>query len=149
VSEEQEDSFMDCLYERPEPIFSTATPTVVDHEFIMNGRVGIERIVFDTGLQLDIHQSGCDELQQNFFFYIGENVGEEVAISQASDFFYYIGTLDEAYLPLYEWGNLIEKNADAITLDQSYPVYPGFYVTIKQYKKKRNHLLEVVLSQTG
>lgn len=144
-----ENTFEECLYEQPEAIFSSSVPTVVNHEFIMNGRVGVERIVFESGLQIDIHQSGCDELQQNFFFYLDKSLSATATITQAAEYFYDLGTLDEAYLPLYEWGDLINKHAAAISLEQSYVVYPGFYVTIKQYKKKSNHLLEVVLSQAG
>lgn len=146
---QQTDDFAECLYERPEPIFSSYLPEVSDHDFDVVSKVGIEKVTFASGLMLDIHQSGCDELQQNFYFDIGERLSPEYAIVQASEYFHFLGGLDEAYLPLYEWGRLINQNAHHIELNRAFEIYPGFWVTIRQYKKKQTVLLEVVLSQVG
>lgn len=143
------DAFTACLYERPEPIFSPYSPEVSNHNFDIVSEVGIEKVIFASGLMLDIHQSGCNELQQNFFFDVGERLSPEYAIEQASEYFHFMGGLDEAYLPLYEWGRLIYQNANAIKLDRAFEIYPGYWVTIRQYKKKQTVLLEVMLSQIG
>lgn len=144
------DDFADCLYEAPTAIFSDQLPAIRQHRFKISSAKGIEHVVFDTGLELDIHQSGCELMQQNFFFKVEDGIqldDHEQCIHQASEYFYFLGTLDEEFLPLYEWGRLIQKYAQRMSLNAPFEVFPGFAVTIKQYKKRNDILLEVVLAQ--
>ncbi|MEM9886495.1 MAG: hypothetical protein AAF849_11440 [Bacteroidota bacterium] len=148
--EEDTDNFTDCLYEAPKPIFSDRLPAVQQHRFKIRSAKGIEQLVFDTGLELAIHQSGCELMQQNFYFKVESGVrleNAEACIIQASEYFYFLGSLDEALLPLYEWGRMIEKHANSMSLDTPFEVYPGFAVTVKQYKKRKAVFLEVILAQ--
>ena len=148
--QEAVDRFEDCLYEAPTPIFSDRLPVICQHRFKIASSKGIEQIVFDSGLELDIHQSGCELMQQNFYFKVEEGIRASDAeqwILLAGEYFYFLGALDEEFLPLYEWGRMINKNARSMSLDVPFEVYPGFAVTVKQYKKRGDVLLEVVLTQ--
>jgi len=147
-----EERFSECLYEAPTPIFSGALPSVQQHRFKITAATGIEQITFSSGLELDLFQKGCDVLEQDFHFKTREaatSLTDAELAEKAGEYFFFLGTLDEAYLPLYEWGRLIKENATELRLNTPFEVYSGFMVTLKSFRKKGFSVLEVRLSQVS
>jgi len=152
VSSAETDRFANCLYEAPTAIFSSNHPSIERHQFKIKAASGIEQIVFDSGLELDLIQKGCETAEQIFRFNIPQTLAiqnEEEWIEQAAEYFFFLGTLDKEYLPLYEWGKLMKANAPQMVLDQPYEVYEGFLVTINQSRKGGHIILQIVLEETA
>ncbi|MEM6700999.1 MAG: hypothetical protein AAF599_21535 [Bacteroidota bacterium] len=152
VSSPKTDRFANCLYEAPTAIFSTNHPSIERHQFKIKAASGVEQIVFDSGLELDLIQKGCETAEQIFRFNIPQTLSiqnEEEWIEQAAEYFFFLGTLDKQYLPLYEWGKLMKANASQMVLSQPYEVYEGFLVTIDQSQNKGRTILQVILEETA
>ncbi|MEL6944656.1 MAG: hypothetical protein AAFO82_18525 [Bacteroidota bacterium] len=144
------DRFANCLYEAPTAIFSSNHPSIERHQFKIKAASGIEQIVFDSGLKLNLVQKGCETAEQIFQFSIPKALSiknEQEWIEQAAEYFFFLGTLDKQYLPLYEWGKLMQANAQQMTLDQPYEVYDEFLVTVKKSQKGSQTILQVVLEE--
>jgi len=152
VSSSETDRFANCLYEAPTAIFSSNHPSIERHQFKITAATGVEQIVFDSGLELNLVQKGCETAEQIFRFNISQALSiqnEQEWIEQAAEYFFFLGTLDKQYLPLYEWGKLMKANSQQMTLNQPYEVYEGFVVTVKQSKKGSRTILQVVLEEAA
>ena len=57
-----------CKYGKPTAIFADTMPTVAKHLFQIKDGVGIEMVVFSNKLLLEIEQSGCNDIHQQFSF---------------------------------------------------------------------------------
>ncbi|MEM8528327.1 MAG: hypothetical protein AAGG68_27035 [Bacteroidota bacterium] len=144
------DRFANCLYEAPTAIFSNHHPSIERHQFKIKAASGIEQIVFDSGLELDLIQKGCETAEQIFRFNISQTLAiqnEQEWIEQAAEYFFFLGTLDKEYLPLYEWGKLMKANAAQMSLGKPHEVYEGFVVTVNQSQKGGRTILQVVLEE--
>jgi hypothetical protein len=129
----QQDYFRDCLYSAPEPIFIKHLSAIKFHEFQLNRERGVEKVSFDNGLELEIIQTGCNQMKQEFRFSIYGNMDNKEAefwIQQAGKYFFYLGALDEYLLPLYEWGELLIRNAPYMQLNKNFEVVEGFLVRV-------------------
>ena len=58
----------ECKYGSPEPIFSKENKKVNQHAFGIEGQRAYEEILFENDLNLEIIQSGCDDITQVFQF---------------------------------------------------------------------------------
>ena len=61
-----------CKYGTPTPIFSDALSKVTDHSFSAEGQKGIEEVSFENGVELELLQSGCNEILQSYQFKINQ-----------------------------------------------------------------------------
>lgn len=144
---EQQNYFEDCAYTAPEPIFSKDVTSVEYHTFELQRQIGIEQVVFENGLKVEIVQQGCDAIRQDFRFTLDtqySNDESEFWIQQAGKLFFFMGGLEEQYLPLYEWGNAIVQNAANMQLNRSFEVFDGFSVEVQLQKESVNQLLLIV-----
>jgi hypothetical protein len=57
-----------CKYGKPAAIFSDTMPTVARQIFTIKDGTGIEMVVFSNKLLLEIEQSGCNDIHQQFSF---------------------------------------------------------------------------------
>ena len=144
-TETTEDYFFDCKYSAPEPIFTASTVGIISHQFELQTQVGIERVEWENGLQMTIQQQGCNEIVQFFEFRVNgkfDELPESHWVQQAGQYFYYIGSTDEQYLPLYEWGELMIQNASSMSLGKDFEVYPDFFIQVSK-KTFEDHILLV------
>lgn len=146
-SADQQNYFEDCAYTSPTAIFSNDIAEIEYHTFELEREKGIEKVVFNDGLELEITQQGCNTIQQDFKFllhtdYISDD--SQYWIQQAGKLFYFIGGLEEQYLPLYEWGNAIIQNSAQMRLNRSFEVFDGFAVKVSLRKDSPQQLLLIV-----
>jgi len=145
-----ESAFADCRYEQPEAIFAKSTPTVVNHDFEQNEEGGVETIRFDDGRDLQIIQSGCNYIRQEFLLRLEGNLtneSQEFWIRQAVNLFYNLGKLDAQYATMLFWADAIADIAMDVQLGREYYVRQGISVTIDRVTSERDGLLIVTLEQ--
>jgi hypothetical protein len=148
----EEDYFANCKYNSPIPVFSTNINGVSTHSFELQARQAVEKVVFDVGLVLTIYQRGCNEIEQYFEFTVSgkfETTPDEQWVRQAGQYFYYIGGLDEQYLPLYEWGELMMQYAPSAKLGNDFEPYPEFFIQVTTKVFNDHTLLIVRLATTA
>ncbi len=59
-----------CKYGKPQAIFTDSMPTVRKHFFQIKDETGVEMVVFPKDLFVEIEQSGCNEIKQQFTFFL-------------------------------------------------------------------------------
>ena len=62
------DPFADCAQGRPVAIFSDSLEAVARHQFEIKDKIGMEQVAFKNGVALEVYQSGCDLVRQEFRF---------------------------------------------------------------------------------
>lgn len=143
----QQDYFRDCLYSAPEPIFVKYLSDIKFHKFQLDREKGVEKVNFDNGLELEIIQTGCNQMKQEFRFSIYGNMNTrepEFWIQQAGKYFFYLGALDEYLLPLYEWGELLVRNAPYMRLNKNFEVVEDFLIQVSLRQENAEKAILIV-----
>ena len=141
-----------CPYGKPAPIFSDTLEAVRAHIFETNEQEASEQVLFVTGQELEILQSGCETLRQEFQFSMeGDYTSETPAfwLQQATLYFQFLGKLSNQHYALYAWGQAIAEVAPEMKLGEAYEVQPHFEVTVDKIVSKEQAMLIVTLSQTA
>ncbi len=143
----QQDYFKDCLYSAPEAIFVKHLSDIKFHQFELKKAEGNEKVNFSNGLELEIIQTGCNKLKQEFRFNVYGNIDikdHEFWIQQAGKYFFYIGALDEYLLPLYEWGELLIRNTTYMRLGKNFEAAEGFLVQVNLRQQNPDKAILIV-----
>ncbi|MEZ4951230.1 MAG: hypothetical protein R2769_13625 [Saprospiraceae bacterium] len=139
----------DCKYGSPVAMFSDSIPGVVQHTFSVDGQDGTESVQLERGLKIEVLQSGCDKIRQEFRFNIQESLPDTTNwIETSGNLFISISGLDPNLAPLANWGTAIQQFASELKLGESKQVGEGFYIKIDRIKQGQNNLLIAVLSET-
>ncbi len=139
-----------CPMGKPIAIFSDTMAVVSDHKFEANGQEGIETVNFKNGILLELIQSGCDKLTQDF------RITQQGNFEMKKDSFWINGAaqslkLFSTYSPnlmgLNQWAMVINENKDKIKLVE--PFYPqmGISITIDKITGKNETTLLLKLQQ--
>jgi hypothetical protein len=145
-----DDPFANCKFGKPEPVFSNDIPKISSHDFRLAGKEGIEKVVFENGVHLEIIQSGCDAVRQEFQFTLTgnfENASADSWALKAIEQFQYMGAFGEKFAPFSFWANAMQQSAQHFALGQPLEVQPGAFVTIDKIFSPDYTILIVVLSQ--
>jgi len=143
------DNFSDCKYGAPTAVFASDLPTVATHKFELKSQVGFEEITFNNGLQLQLTQSGCNEIKQEFQFTLPDKPSADTPpywVDQTRAQFNALGELGEKYLTLNFWAQPLEANREAISLGEPFELQPGFSIKIDRIIGSQNTLLLITLS---
>lgn len=92
------ESFEDCLYCAPEPIFDASLPGVSQHQFELQPGKGVERFVLNQSTTVQIEQTGCDQIRQEFTFSWQAVTRKEDWALQAIQKYRELGELGAPYL---------------------------------------------------
>jgi hypothetical protein len=92
------ESFEDCLYGAPEPIFDASLPGVSQHQFELQPGKGVERFVLNQSTTVQIEQTGCDQIRQEFTFSWQAVTRKEDWALQAIQKYRELGELGAPYL---------------------------------------------------
>lgn len=144
-------TFVACKYSQPEAIFSLTTPTVLGHKFVIKDDSSIEDVRFENGTNLEIIQSGCNNIRQEYLLHLEGTLGQEAPefwLRQAVNLFYNLGDISEEYAPMLFWAEAIANIAEDMKLGQSYEVQPGISVKVDKLVEAKDGLLVVILEQT-
>lgn len=138
-----------CKYGAPVAIFSPDIPGIKQHEFSVKGQEGIEKVTFKKGHTLELHQSGCNEVRQEFRFTIPAPPPDSAPnwFVLASEQFNFMGTLSPGLAPFTFWGDAIADRAGALQLGVPSDFEGGFTVKIDKIESGDSILLIVELTQ--
>ena len=146
-----DNSSADCRYGSPKAIFSDALPSIVRHEFKADGQQAQERVQFDNGLALELLQSGCNSIQQEFRFV--QALQEESLprdsywLEQAANLLKYLSNLSEEHVSFGQWAQLIDTQKENLKLGQKMEVQPQIFVRVDRIKMAQENLIVIELSQ--
>lgn len=147
-TKEDSTDFSNCMFEEPTAVFDPSLSFVEEHVFILHPSEAIEQVVFENGLELELTQSGCNEIVQVFQFKLYGNfpdLATQVWLEKAGQYFLYMGTLDELYFPLYKWGEAMLENAATVKLNQTFQLNETFSIKVNRKKYEHHALLSVTL----
>ncbi len=151
-SNENPDSLEEaCKYGAPTPIFSKELEKVTDHFFSVKGQKGVERVQFENGMELELLQSGCDELLQSYRFSLSKDLNgdDQFWIEQAIEQFRYLSTLSENHLSLSLWAGAIANSTEYISLGVSFEPEPNTFIKIDKIPSIEKTILVVTFEGKG
>jgi len=137
-----------CSKGQPTPIFSSELVDVISQKFELDGQNSLETIAFKNGNKLELAQSGCEDVVQEFQFTIPsiQQKSETVNWVEAGiEQFRFLSGLDEKYTAFFMWGNAIEESKDQIAFNIPHQLGPGFFVTFNKVSGNKNDILIVKL----
>ncbi len=138
----------DCPFGTPTAIFQPEQEGIKDHSFQLEEDYSLERFRLENESEIEIHQSGCDQIRQEFQFSIPPMDKQLDAPSYAmlaAEKFFQLAALGERYQSLGLWGNQMEKNAANFQLSAPLPIEGGFSITIDRINSPGKTTLIVVL----
>lgn len=141
----------DCAT-KPEAIFSDDLPGVTSHDFIQTGAEGLEIISFDSGVFLEIFQSGCDSLRQEFRFRLPDVVETDDAgfwLKEAQNQFHTLGALGAEYAPFAQYADALALQEENFRLTQPMEVASGFWMQVDKIESFDGPTLRIVLANYG
>ena len=137
-----------CKYGTPTPIFSKEISAVTAHNFEAKEQESAEQVTFENGLQLQLQQSGCNDIKQEFQFTIDRpGEGEPNWFLLVSEQFLYLSSLSGNTESLGMWASVISSNASLFKLGLPVEVEKGFFVKIDKIESGKNTILIVELSE--
>ncbi len=122
-----------CKMGKPAPMFSDTMKFVQQHQFFVQGNMGVETVHFDNMFRLEIYQSGCDKLKQEF------RVTQPGKFDGLEDAFWVKGAYQSLMMfsgvsmklaGLKPWAEIIQKNADKIKLAEPFSPEPGIQIVV-------------------
>ena len=144
-----------CKFGDPKPIFTDSMPTVKKHFFQLKtdakaGKVGVEMVAFQNKLLLEIEQSGCNDIQQQFTFIMfgkfndaDDEVWKTLAIQQFRD----LAKISPQLSPMNAWADAIESVKKNLKLSEPIEVQSNTHVRIDKILSADRATLVVQLSQ--
>ena len=138
-----------CKYKPPVAIFSKELEPIQHHRFEVSGQDSREGIVFKNGIQMEILQSGCNDILQVFQFYIPGDLKEknsEYWIEMAIQHFAYLSTVSNQHFSLHYWSDAISEKFHELKLGRPTELQAGYAVKIDKVLSPDHSLLIVELS---
>ena len=133
----------------PSAIFSADLPDVDAHDFHQTGAEGLEIVSFHSGVFLEVFQTGCDSLRQEFRFRIPGIEESETPgfwLEEAQNQFRALGALGPEYAPFTHYADALALQDEAFHLAQPMEVDNGFWIQIDQIKSFDGPTLIIVLA---
>ncbi len=111
-----------CKYGKPTAIFADTMPNVAKHLFQMKKGTGIEMVVFKNKLLLEIEQSGCNDIHQQYSFIMfgkfkpdtDDAVWKQLAIKHFRD----LAQVSPSLAAFDAWANAIDAVKDRLKLSE-------------------------------
>lgn len=133
----------------PNAIFSEDLVGVDSHDFMQTGTEGLEIVAFSNGVFLEIFQSGCDSLRQEFRFRFPDPMEEESPefwFQEAQNQFRTLGSLGPTYAPFSQYADAMALQGDVFRLTQPMEVETGFWMQVDKIQSFDGPTLIVVLA---
>lgn len=146
----QRESFEDCLYGAPEPIFDASLRGVSEHQFELQPGKGVERFVLNQSTVVQIEQTGCDQIRQEFTFsWAAANRQEDWAL-QAIQKYRELGELGAPYLSFSAISEVLQSRQEQLRpRGQSISLQPGLAFRITEAETGQRSKLVTVLYETA
>lgn len=133
----------------PSAIFSQDLPGVESQDFIQTGKDGLEVVSFSNGVFLELHQSGCDSLRQEFRFNLPAPPPDDTPerwLAETQAQFRFFGALGPEYAPFSQWADALSGFEEDFRLGQPMEVATGFWVQIDKIDSFDGPTLVVLLA---
>ncbi len=127
-SEAKSEGFKNCKYGAPTAIFVEPASDITYHTFALSKEVAVENITFKDGTLLDVEQSGCDFIQQQYTFtFKGDfsKLSDAEWKQEAVDWFKKIGSFSQKYAPFSQWGEAMKNMPTENRLGEQYQLEKG------------------------
>lgn len=135
-----------CKYGDAAPIFSQELPGVVKHTFEKEKTGSLESVQFDKGMKLEVRQSGCTALKQEFRFIVPGNYAQypdSSWIKESVKQLLFLSKLSFAQDGLKMWAGAIELQKSNIKLGQPTEIEQGIFVKIDKILSPEQSILLV------
>jgi hypothetical protein len=145
-----------CKSGTPKAIFTDSMPTVKKHFFELKKeatgeKVGVEMVAFDNKLLLEIEQSGCNEIVQQFSFIMfgkfPEQTNDELWKALAIRHFRDLAKISPELTAFNGWADAIESVKKDLKLGELTNVGNGFNVRVDKILSTDKATLVVHFSQ--
>lgn len=149
TNDQSDKAFVDCKYGTPQAIFSTDLTQIKQHSFALTKNTGVEEILFADEKQLEIIQTGCNQISQEFRFkWSGDFRDKEAAfwLASAINELYYLGRLSEKYMSFSMWAAAIEEKATNLQLGQFILLEGNFKIKIDKIVSSDQGVLILTLT---
>jgi len=137
-----------CRFGEPTAIFNPENPALRSTDFQKNGRMGIETVQFNNELVLELTQSGCQEVIQDFVFTLpmtNPSADGQYWIGQGEQLMRFLGNLSPDLIQFSEWANMIAQSAKEMKLGQAKEIQTGYFVTIDKIAGNAETIIKVTL----
>ncbi|RMG85377.1 MAG: hypothetical protein D6714_06065 [Bacteroidetes bacterium] len=139
-----------CKTGKPVAVFSDALAGIERHDFTVNGNNSVETVTFSNGVRLELSQSGCETLTQEFRFYITgykptDDPKEWIDLAIAQ--FDFLGGLDPELAHFSSWAAALRQARDNMHTAVGYELAPGRWVKIDRIVSGPEIILRITLSQ--
>jgi hypothetical protein len=138
-----------CKFGEPLPIFSKDMKGISSHSFNASRQEGKEVLEFDNGLKLEIIQSGCNSIRQEFRFALRPQglTSDMDYIQLASEQLRFLASVDERVSPLAFWANALDAQKSDMKLAEPRELEPLIFATVDKIESADGLMLRVVLAQ--
>lgn len=147
----QPDSKVACKYGQPVAVFSDSLTSILSHKFELNGQKAVEEVKFENGVFLELYQSGCNEIIQEFRFILNEPFEEqpkEFWFKKAAYQFSYLSTLDERYIVSYNmWSQILSRMHEFTSLGEKFEVEQSTFFSVNTMKEGDQTMLIVIFER--
>ena len=137
-----------CRFGEPTSVFNEQNPAIASTSFKKEGRVGVESIQFKNQLSLELTQSGCNELVQDFAFSLPMTNPEadgQFWIQQGEQLMRFLGNTDPSLMQFSEWANMIAQSSKEMKLGQAKEIQTGYFVTVDKIAGNDETIIKVTL----
>ena len=142
------DPFTKCKYGKPQPVFEGSFAKIDSQKWEIKGMDGIEQVWFESGMQLELLQQGCDKVKQTFHFKLPGTFGaDENWILLAASQFQYLSGISERHFELGIWGQAIVQDSSSLFLGEKISLQPGYSIKIDKISGGDFAVLMVELSE--
>lgn len=144
------ESFEDCLYGAPEPIFDASVPGVSQHQFELLSAKSMESFVLNHSTFVQIEQTGCDQIRQEFTFsWEAANRKEDWAL-QAIQKYRELGELGAPYLSFKAISEVLQARREKLhPRGEAISLQPGLSFRITAAEEGQQSKLVTVLYETA
>ncbi len=142
------DPWVNCKHPKPKAIFDNNNNVSKQH-FELKGMTGTETVLFRNDVELELIQSGCEDINQEFKFKVKGNHTDKSAefwIRESIKQFRFMSGLSPKLVHFGDWASAIEANAFKLKLGQETELAPNIYISIDKIVSSDVTLLLVVLS---
>ena len=139
-----------CKFGDPVAIFSDTMQIVKKHHFEIKDKTGIEYVVLKTGLLLEIEQSGCNTINQQFTFELpGDFSKQDDAFwkTLAAKNFQLLSNASLKLQPFIAWSDAINSVKDKLKMAEPIEIQNGMHIRIDKILSADRAMLVVQLSQ--
>lgn len=142
-----------CKFGKPLAIFDKTMAQVSQHQFSLDANGSIETVFFDNGLQLELTQTGCEELVQTYTLYLeGDGMdkrGDAFWVQSAVSMFQFFASVDGKLASYAAWAGGIAQRASDVRLAVPLELEAGRFVKIDRITNKESAqlIVEIALKQ--